>query len=329
LNLQTKIPLEKQSDNLIDYHSNILLLGSCFVENIGKKFEYFKFQNLQNPLGIQFNSVVIERIITNTINKKVYLDNDVFFHNERWHCYDAHSNLNASSKEDLLHNLNHAIESTAKQLNNSTHIVITLGTAWVYKNIETDKVVANCHKVPQKQFKKELLSIEAILENLESIIDKIRHINPDISVIFTVSPVRHLKDGFVENQLSKAHLISAIHQFINQKLAINNQRSYYFPSYEIMMDELRDYRFYAEDMIHPNQTAISYIWEKFRNVWISNNAYEIMTEVEVIQKGMLHEPFNKDGKEYLDFKKNLELKQIQLKEKFSYMRFDLRKRFRS
>ncbi|MEN3325003.1 GSCFA domain-containing protein [Mariniflexile soesokkakense] len=321
MNLQTKIPLQKQSNNLIDYHSNILLLGSCFVENIGEKLSYFKFQNLENPFGILFQPKAIETLVLNAINQKEYSEKDIFFHNEQWHCLDAHSKLSNPSKEVLLSNLNYSNESIIQQINNSTHIIITLGTAWAYRFLESNQLVANCHKVPQKQFAKELLSVETIAQSLETIVRAIKSVNSKMSIIFTVSPVRHIKDGFVENTQSKAHLITSIHQFLNQKSSIVNRQSSYFPSFEIMMDELRDYRFYTEDMLHPNQTAINYIWERFQEVWISNEALQTMIRVDEVQKGLKHKPFNPNSEAHQKFLHTLEEKQIQLQKEYPYIKF--------
>ena len=316
MNLQTKIPLKPQQHNQIDYNSSILLLGSCFVENIGKKLDYLKFQTLQNPFGILFQPLAIEKLIDNAINEKQYTEDDIFFHNEQWHCYDAHSKLSSSLKEDLLNNLNEQIKSTNQQINKSKHIIITLGTAWVYRHIETDAFVANCHKVPQKKFLKELLSIDETIESLQSIIALLRSVNKKASILFTVSPIRHLKDGFIENTQSKAHLIAAIHQVVEPR-----HNLYYFPSYEIMMDELRDYRFYAEDMIHPNQTAVNYIWEKFKEVWISKEASETINAVDFIKKGLQHRPFNPNSEAHQKFLKNLEERKILLQKKHSHIVF--------
>mgnify|MGYP003385372546 CR=1 FL=1 len=302
MNLQTHIPIQKESRNPIDYTSKLLLIGSCFSENIGRKLEHYKFQTVQNPLGILFHPIAIENLICNAINKKTYTEKDVFFHNERWHCFDAHSIISNPNKEALLTNLNHTILSTNKQVHNATHLAITLGTSWVYRHVETDTIVANCHKIPQKKFLKEVLSIDQITQSLEAIIALIKSVNNDVNILFTVSPVRHLKDGFIENQQSKAHLIAAIHQ------VLNGGNASYFPSYEIMMDELRDYRFYAEDMLHPNQTAINYIWEKFTNSWISEEAKIIMQEVAAIQRGLAHRPFNEDSEQHQQFLKTLQQK---------------------
>jgi len=321
MRLQTKIPLQSQSNNQIDYKSNILLLGSCFVENIGKKLEYFKFQNTINPFGILFHPKAIETLISNALNQREYTEKDIFFHNERWHCFDAHSVLSSISKKDLLEKLNSKLELTNKQIHESTHLIITLGTAWIYKHIESNQIVANCHKVPQKHFRKVILSVDEIISILESIETQIRSVKPNIKCIYTVSPVRHLKDGFIENQQSKAHLITAIHQFLNCKSEIVNRNSVYFPSYEIMMDELRDYRFYAEDMMHPNKTAINYIWEKFQQVWIASKALPTMDEVETIQKGLLHKPFNSNSEAHLQFLQNLENKKEQMQQQFPHIAF--------
>ncbi|MCK0177704.1 GSCFA domain-containing protein [Flavobacteriaceae bacterium S0862] len=316
MRLQTTIPLQTQQHNQIDYNSSVLLLGSCFVENIGSKLDYFKFQNLQNPFGILFQPLAIEKLITNAINEKEYIEDDIFFHNEQWHCYDAHSKLSNASKEDLLNDLNKQIDIIAKQLNNSSHMIVTLGTAWVYRHTETDSIVANCHKVPQKKFLKELLSVDEISESLQSIVELIRSVNKKTSILFTVSPVRHLKDGFLENMQSKAHLIAAIHQVVEPR---NNL--HYFPSYEIMMDELRDYRFYTEDMVHPNQTAVNYIWEKFQSVWISNDAFQTMEDVNIVQKGIQHKPFHPNSEAHQKFLKNLEQRKTLLQKKHSFIVF--------
>ena len=318
MKLQTTIPIEKQPNNQIDYQSNILLLGSCFVENIGDKFEYFKFQNLQNPFGILFHPKAIETLVLNAIQKKAYSDKDVFFQNEQWHCFDAHSRLSDGSKETLLQSLNDSIKSTNSQIFESTHIIITLGTAWVYRDIKSDTIVANCHKVPQKQFTKVLLTIDEISNSMQNIVESICKVNPKANIIFTVSPVRHVKDGFVENTQSKAHLIAAIHNVLSDRAQSN---CFYFPSYEIMLDELRDYRFYAEDMLHPNAIAVQYIWEKFKYVWLASHTDKTMNDVDVIQKGIEHRAFNPNSEAHQKFLQQLEIKKQELQSEFPYMQF--------
>ena len=316
MKLQTNISINKQEINSIDYNSNILIVGSCFSENIGSKLEYYKFQSYQNPFGILFHTKAIETLITNAINEKIYSEENLFFLNERFHSFDAHSQLSNTSKESLLNILNQEICVTNQQLKEASHIIITLGTAWVYRFIESDSIVANCHKIPQKNFLKEILSVDEIIESLESIVSLIKDINPNINFIFTVSPVRHLKDGFVQNQQSKSHLLSAIHQVVDPR-----NKLFYFPRYEIMMDELRDYRFYAEDMIHPNQTAINYIWEKFSNTWISDTSFNVMKRVDAIQKRKNHKPFNPNSRDYLEFLNQIEKDIHSIQKEFPHIKF--------
>jgi len=314
MKLQTKISLKPEQIR-IDYDSSILLLGSCFAENIGEKLDYFKFKSLQNPFGILFHPMAIENLVSRSVDENEYSEEDVFFHNERWHCFDSHSDVSDASKEKLLQKLNQGLAKTYQQIHKSTHIIITLGTAWVYRKSKSDAIVANCHKVAQKEFSKELLSVAAIEKSLKNIIGMIRSLNEKTQVILTVSPVRHLKDGFVQNQRSKAHLITAIHETIGQGNAL------YFPSYEIMMDELRDYRFYESDMIHPNQLAIDYIWERSKTVWIAEESFSIMEKVAEVQKGLKHRPFNPDSEQHHKFTQSLDKKIMYLKKKYPFMEF--------
>ena len=316
MKLQTNISIKKQADNLIDYHSKTLLLGSCFSENIGNKLSYFKFQSEQNPFGILFHPKAIENLISRAIQEELYTEKELTFNNERWHCLDAHSSISAADKNALLTNLNSALIHTKKQLKEATHVFITLGTSWVYRYLETNAIVANCHKIPQKEFSKELLSVAEVSKTLEQCIALLKSINKTVSVTFTVSPVRHLKDGFIENTRSKAHLIAAIHTVINSE---NN--TYYFPSYEIVMDELREYRFYNEDMLHPNTTAINYIWEKFVSSRVSREAQDIMQEVETVQRGISHKPVNEKSEQHQQFLKKLDIKKGNLLLRFPFLKF--------
>ena len=315
MKLQTQIPLKKETKKPIDYNSKLLMLGSCFSENIGTKLNHFKFQATQNPFGILFHPKAIEKLITNSINKKKYLSEDLIFQNEIWHSFDAHSSVSSVNEKVILNTLNTAILDTNKKLKEASHIIITLGTSWVYRFIETDTIVANCHKIPQKKFLKELLTVAEITAILEAIIVLLKSVNTEIQLTFTVSPVRHLKDGFSENTQSKAHLIAALHTILPE------QNVSYFPSYEIMMDELRDYRFYAEDMIHPNKTAINYIWEKFADTYFSEETKSTMAEVDAIQKGILHRPFHENSEQHQQFLKKLEIKKEKIKAKLPFIAF--------
>jgi len=324
MELITKIHIPK-SNQPIDYNSRIISFGSCFAENMGEKLEYFKFQTTTNPYGILFHPLAIEKLISSALSEKQFTEKDIFFHNERWHCFDVHSDLSNEDKKMFIKQLNTTLLETKKALLDATHCIITLGTAWVYRFKKTNQVAANCHKVPQKAFEKVLLSIEEIETSLENSIAILRKVNPNIIFIFTISPVRHLKDGFVENQVSKSHLISALQGVLNKKnsplLWGGDGGGDYFPSFEIIMDELRDYRFYAEDMLHPSQVAINYIWRRFVETWISEEVLPTMKEVESIQRDLRHKPFHKKSKAHVAFLSKLEEKIYQLQKKYKHIHF--------
>lgn len=316
MQFSTQIPIAK-SNHPIDYNSKIVSLGSCFAVNIGQKFDYFKFRNTTNPFGVLFHPLALEKFIGYAVENKHFTESDVFEHNELWHCFDAHSDLSHTDKDTLLSNLNSVCSSANAKLKEASHLIITLGTAWVYRNLESGNLVANCHKAPQKQFTKELLSVDAIKQSLENIIKIAKQVNPDIHIIFTVSPVRHIKDGFTENQWSKANLISALHETVNNEPQTTN----YFPSYEIMMDELRDYRFYAEDMIHPTGVAVDYIWERFTEAYITPQAQDTMKLTDSIQKGLSHRPFNPDTVQHAAFVSKLNDKISALQKQHPHISF--------
>ena len=315
MKLTTPIKLSRQNPP-INYSSKVLLLGSCFAQNMGAKLEYYKFQQCTNPFGILFHPVAIEKLITRAVNQTWFTSKDVFLQNEQWHCFLAHSKLSNTSEEDLISALNSALEKLRTSLLEASHVVFTFGTAWVYRHLEKDTIVANCHKVPQKKFVKQLLSPDDVSDVLLAIETKLRTINPTCSIINTVSPVRHIKDGLLANSRSKAHLIAGVQEIVSPE-----KLNYYFPSYEIMMDELRDYRYYKEDLIHPNQTAIAIIWEKFLSSWVASETFEIQKKIAVIQNGLLHIPFNENSKAHIHFKKDLETKISEIKEQLPWATF--------
>ncbi|WP_411893651.1 GSCFA domain-containing protein [Winogradskyella sp. A2] len=291
-------------------------MGSCFSENIGQKFDYHKLQSAVNPFGILFQPLAIENLITRAINKSYYEKSELININEHWVCLDAHSRLNESTEDLLLQSLNQQIDKTNQYLKDSTHVIITLGTSWIYRYIETDKTVANCHKIPQKKFLKELLKVEEIEESLRATNSLIKSVNKDVAILFTVSPVRHTKEGIIENNRSKSQLISAIHNVVDPRLNL-----YYFPAYEIMMDELRDYRYYKEDMIHPSNLAVDYIWEKFKLVWFSDKSLELIEKIVKIQSKLSHRPFNPESSEHKKFLAHLELDINSIRKKYPHISF--------
>ncbi|MDR6301849.1 GSCFA domain-containing protein [Mesonia maritima] len=315
MKLQTQVSIP-EGKSKIDYRSKIVLLGSCFSENIGEKFQYYKFQSLQNPLGILFHPFAIERFLQRVVQQEKFATKDIFQHQEIYSCFEAHSRMNALSEDEILQNLNAALEETFQFLKKASHVIITLGTSWIYKHVEQNTYVANCHKIPQKNFRKELSSIAELEKSIQTSVEYIRQLNSDCQFIFTVSPVRHSKDGFVENLRSKSHLISALHQVLENKNQLN-----YFPSYELMMDELRDYRFYAEDLLHPSKIAVQYIWEKFAETWFSSESLKTMTEVEKIQQGLHHRAFNPKSEAHQQFQEKLQQRIKNLQKELPHLSF--------
>ncbi len=318
MQLQTQLPLEKEAAS-ITYESKLLLLGSCFSQHMGAQLQYYRFQSLQNPFGILFHPKAIENLLDRAIHEKEYVADDVFFANERWHCFEAHSDLSSTTAAELLQKLNVGLSKTRQRLQQATHIIITLGTAWAYEHKERNQIVANCHKIPQTAFSKQLLSIADVSKSLRNCVERVRSINDQAQFIFTVSPVRHLRDGFVENQRSKAHLVAAVHDTIQDGLL--KEKTSYFPAYELMMDELRDYRFYAADMVHPNEVAIQYIWKKFTWAYNGPETRTTMERVAAVQKGLAHRPFNPNSAEHQQFVKSLEAKITYLQKKYAWMQF--------
>ncbi|RMB56503.1 GSCFA domain-containing protein [Dokdonia sinensis] len=321
MNLQTKIPLTS-SKNQFGYKDKLLLLGSCFAENIGQKLEYYKFQATTNPFGILFHPLAIERVLLDACEDRD-MEETIFELDGVWKSFVAHSRLNATSRGVLLDRLNNAKSQLRNTVKEASHIFITLGTAWAYQHTPTGVLVANCHKIPQNQFAKGLLPISEITASLERQIAFIKKLNPKAQIVFTVSPVRHLKDGFVENNRSKAHLLSAIHEVCESGSAS------YFPAYELMMDELRDYRFYASDMLHPSEQAVDYIWEKFLEVYAgvytersrSTKTYDTLKEVGIIQAGLSHRPFNTESEQHKSFLMKLNERMENLQKQYPYIDF--------
>lgn len=317
MNFTTRVSIPN-SQHPLDYNSKIVSLGSCFAVNMGEKLDYFKFDNATNPFGIIFNPVSIEKLILRSVNQKKFTEEDLFFHNERFHSYEVHSDLSSVNQQELLNCLNTSLEFTYQKIKTATHILITYGTSWVYQEKNSGAVVANCHKMPQSHFDKHLLSVATIEAAIQNTVDAIRKVNPNCSLVFTLSPVRHIKDGFVENQRSKAHLITALQNLLSDHLL---DQAGYFPAYEIVIDELRDYRFYGDDLLHPSSMAIEYIWQRFRASSISETAWSTLDEVEAIQKSLLHKPFNPLAESHQKFQSKLQEKISKLQERYPFMKF--------
>lgn len=298
MQFRTTIEL-KPFDRRIDHSQPILSLGSCFASNVAERLSRAKFCVTSSPTGILFNpesiAATLDRFdaVARGDNGALPAAEDLAYGNERWFSYDFHSDFSATDATDALAAMQEAVRHGAQALKDAQVVIITFGTAFVFRNKQSGDVVANCHKQPQALFQREMMSAEQIAARYISLMQ-----GPlaGKQVIFTVSPVRHLADGLEQNSLSKATLRVAVD--LIQKACPN---AYYFPSYEIVMDELRDYRFYADDMTHPSRMAIDYIWERFGEVAFSDKTKALNERIERIVKASEHRPFNRSGQEYKAF----------------------------
>ncbi|RLD60127.1 MAG: GSCFA domain protein [Bacteroidetes bacterium] len=318
---RTNIEIPK-TDSKITYNSKIFFIGSCFTENIGDKLFELKFPVEINPFGIQYNPKSVKNSLGFLIDKKLFIQDDIHFANEQWFSFYHHSKFSNSDKEKCLFNINEKIKQASEFLEKTNIIFITFGTAWVYQLRDTKEIVSNCHKLPANKFNRFLLDVDDIYQDYLILIEKLFEINNNLKIVFTISPIRHLKDGAVGNQISKSTLILAVN-----KLKERFDNVEYFPSYEIMMDDLRDYRFYSQDMFHINETAINYIWHKFSDTYFDENTKKLMSRIEKIIRNKNHKPFNPKSEEYKDFLKNNLEKVNQLLKEYPYLNLDEEKEF--
>jgi hypothetical protein len=282
--------------NKFGYHSKILLMGSCFTENIGKKLQDLKFPVVLNPFGILYNPASIAQSLFRLLEPEQYQVNDLIFFNEKWVSLAHHGRFSCQKAEETIDLINSELMLGAKSIEDCSVLFITFGTSWVYLYKKDNKVVANCHKIPSDEFEHYSLSISEIVEMYAGLLETIHSRNQHIKVVFTVSPVRHWKDGPVNNQYSKSILIVAIQELIKKFDFIS-----YFPSYEIFMDDLRDYRFYADDLFHPNKIGIDYVWQKFSESFIDESALNTANKIDKINKALAHSPFYPKTNAYLKF----------------------------
>lgn len=290
MKFRTEISLTPLAER-IDHSAKIFALGSCFAERISERLARAKFRVTSNSLGVLFNPFSIAESIERLANKREFLARDLHAGREGYFTFDAHSSLNSSSEEEALERLNEAIEQGSEALRKADWVILTFGTAWVYER--EGKVVANCHKQPSTEFVRRRLSVEEIVERYKQLFEGVLR---DKKVVLTVSPVRHLGDGLQENSVSKAILRLAVEQLCEQY-----ESAHYFPSYEIVVDDLRDYRYYDEDLAHPSKVAVDYIWEQFvRNV-VSEKAQKLLPQVEQIVTAAEHRPFNPTSEEHRTF----------------------------
>ncbi len=308
--IKFKLEIEPEKfKNKIDYTKKIMFIGSCFSENIGKKLCNFKIPCLINPFGILYNPQSVLKSLQDIVNLRTFNEDDLYFYKERYISFAHHGIFSGTDKLTVLKKINNSISNAHDFLKEASLLYITFGTFRAYKLLTNNTIVANCHKLPHYKFENSLLDLDNVYDSYNALIDNLKTFNPNLEIVFTVSPVRHWKDGAVNNQVSKSYLFILINKLLDKY-----NHTHYFPSYEIMMDDLRDYRFYADDLLHPNDLAVDYIWEKFEDSFFSSETKELVKKVKQIQRNLQHKALYPETEEYKKFAaKNAE--QIRLLEK--------------
>lgn len=301
-------------DAKISIEKPVVCIGSCFAEHIGNKLLQNGFYVALNPNGIVYNPLSICTSLNRLIENKIYKSEELFLFNELWCSFEHHGSFSNTNIDETLSAINNHFAGVKESLDKAEWLIITLGSAFVYTNNQSNKVVANCHKLPHKNFSKKLLEVQEIINVMEGTIEKLQKLYPHLKIILSVSPVRYLRDGLIENNRSKATL-----HLVIEKLIKKYTHLFYFPAYEIVIDELRDYRFYEIDLVHPNMMAIDYVWENFKLNLIDNQSLKIMEKLMTIKTALSHRPFNENTVSHKQFKTKWENEYANLKSNFPYL----------
>ncbi len=296
----------------IAYGDRLFSMGSCFSEHIGKRLQESKFNITINPFGQQYNPHSIAQGIERLLNGEPYTLKDLTLHNEQYHSWVHHGSFSGSNAEETLQNMNAHLQKASGELKTANALFLTFGTAHVFKLKETGKIVSNCHKMPGSLFTQELMWPDDIVSVLQAAFQKLKQVNPGIKIVLTVSPVRYFAFGAYANSVSKSHLFTAIYA-----LQKSNPEYYYFPAYEMVMDDLRDYRFFADDMLHPNQQAISYVWESLTETFFNTGTKQVLQQVEEIHQALNHRPRNPDSEAHKRFMQRNNERMEELKNQYS------------
>lgn len=296
MNFRTEIEI-KTSGFRINHQTPLILIGSCFTEYIGNRLKDLSFPTLINPCGIVYNPYSVIRTLEILIREKEFKDSDLEYFNELWFSFDHHTSYSHPDKIECLKKINNSIKEGIKYLKTAEYLLITFGTSRIYKYKSLNRIVSNCHKIPASKFENLIMTSDEIVDLTQKLIKQLLLINPSLKFIFTISPVRHWKDGAVGNQISKATLIIAVHKICE----LNKDKAEYFPSYELMLDDLRDYRFYADDLLHPASQAVEYIWSKFAASYFDDHTIKINKELSSLNNALNHRPFTKETKAWKEF----------------------------
>lgn len=315
MKLKTEVKLPEYPYR-INHHSPTLLLGSCFTENMGGLMDRSKFPVTINPFGVTYNPASLSRQLDALMRKDIYVEKDLHQQKESWFSFDHYTGFSSEDKQACLDGINQVFIQAKKELQQASLLVITWGTSWVYQYKDSGEVVCNCHKVPADQFTRSRLSVREIVKLYSDLLPQLFNYNPDLQILFTVSPVRHWKDGAHGNQLSKAGLLLAS-EAIQEQFP---ERVSYFPSYEITMDELRDYRYFADDMLHLSPLATRYIWEKFLSSLVAEKSQQIIKDLEPLIRMDEHRSINTSEKAHKETLRIREEKRFRLQSKYPFLK---------
>jgi hypothetical protein len=296
MDFRLKVPITPL-EQTFHYDNPILVLGSCFAEEIGGKLRDHKFSVQINPSGILFNPLAIVQTMQHLLDRKIFTQSDLIAHDGLWHSFAHHGRFSHADPQRVLDQIQHEQDQAYQSLKELDWLVITLGSAYAYTHVDSGQMVANCHKLPGNQFVKKCISAEEMIAALDNMMHRLFFLNKKVKILFTVSPVRYQRDGIVENNLSKAILLQTVHHLVNKF-----NRLYYFPAYEIVMDELRDYRFFKSDLVHPNSQAIDYIWEQFQLFAMDDGTRQLVSDIEAILQAFQHKPIHADTLAHKQFK---------------------------
>ena len=302
----------------ITHKKPVMLLGSCFTESIGEKLEHYLFDTIINPFGVIYNPLSVKRALESLLHKERYSKDDLDLYNELWFSFDHYTKYSDLDLELALSKINRDFLAAKEKLNSAGFLIITFGTAFTYRYKASGDIVCNCHKIPAKEFDRFLLSPKSIIKEYSQLMSDLLVANPELQIVFTVSPVRHIKDGLAENQRSKSTLLHAIHELVAQF----SNSAHYFPAYEIMIDDLRDYRFYDDDLVHPNKQGIKYIWEIFQESALSKEAREIIRELEPLLRDRAHRPLHTTTSNYQKFSEQVKKKEENIRRKYPYLKWN-------
>lgn len=316
MNLYTTVTLPTALPRL-DHRQQLWLAGSCFATHIGRRLSDAKFRCDVNPYGVLYNPLSIAASLQEIVQGKCYTADDLFRHRDLWHSPMHHSDFSAPKAEETLSAINNRLAQARQELPALDVLLLTFGTSYIYKVKTSGQIVGNCHKLPESYFERRRLTVNEITDTYVPLLNTLFDFRPNLKVILTVSPIRHIRDGLHANQLSKATLLLAIDELQRHF----PDHVFYFPAYELLLDELRDYRFYADDLVHPSDTAVQIVWERLAEAYFSTETQRIIDECNRINNRLAHKPFRPESEDYKRFLEQIMLKIDQVNEKYPYLDF--------